>query len=55
MSRIMKSILKIAFVFFIVINIVVICHAYKFTHYYKVGEIIIKPQKEKTLFDEFNF
>lgn len=52
MRRIVKSLLKILLVFFILINVVVICHAYKFTHYYNVGEVEIKPQKDKTSWDK---
>ena len=52
MKRILKSILKIFIGFFILINIVVICHAYKFTHYYDANEVVIKDQKDKTGWDK---
>ncbi len=52
MRRILKLFLKIFIVIFIMVNIVVICHAYKFTHYYNVGEVKIKPQKDKTSWDK---
>lgn len=51
MSRVIRSLLKIALAFFILLNIVVICHAYKFTHYYNVGEIKVTPLKEKSGWD----
>ncbi len=52
MKRIVKSLLKIFAGIFLLLNIVVICHAYKFTHYYDAGEVVIKPQKEKTSWDK---
>ena len=30
----------------------VICHAYKFTHYYNVGEVKIKLQKDKSSWEK---
>ena len=52
MKRTVRSLLKIFAGLFILLNIVVICHAYKFTHYYDVGEVVIKPQKQKTSWDK---
>ena len=52
MGRILKAFLKIFLVLFIFLNVIVICHAYKFTHYYNVGELSIKPQKEKSGWDK---
>ena len=52
MKRIFKSILKIFLGFFILFNIVVICHAYKFTHYYDADDVTIKQQKDKTAWDK---
>ncbi len=52
MKRIVRSLLKIFIGFFVLLNIVVICHAYKFTHYYDAGEVVIKQPKEKTSWDK---
>ena len=52
MGRILKAFLKIFLVFFIFLNVIVICHAYKFTHYYDVGNVSIKPQKDKNGWDK---
>lgn len=52
MKPLVRSLLKIFIGFFIFINIVVICHAYKFTHYYNADEVVIKPQKDKTSWDK---
>lgn len=52
MQRIIRSILKILAVFFILLNVVVICHAYKFTHYYNVGEVKVTEHKEKSGWDK---
>ena len=52
MSRIIRSLVKIVLAFFILLNIVVICHAYKFTHYYNVGEVKVTPLKEKSGWDK---
>ena len=52
MRRIVRSLLKIFIGFFILLNIVVICHAYKFTHYYDANEVVIKQQKDKTTWDK---
>jgi len=52
MKRILISLLKIFIGFFILFNIVVICHAYKFTHYYDANEVTIKAQKDKTTWDK---
>jgi uncharacterized protein len=52
MTRIVRSLLKIVIAFFILLNIVVICHAYKFTHYYNANEVVVKEQKDKTGWDK---
>ena len=52
MGRIARSLLKIFLLFFITLNLVVICHAYKFTHYYNVGEVKIKLQKDKSSWEK---
>lgn len=52
MKRMVRSLLKIFAGLFLLLNIVVICHAYKFTHYYDAGAVVIKSQKEKTSWDK---
>ncbi|RYD83290.1 MAG: alpha/beta hydrolase [Sphingobacteriales bacterium] len=48
MKRFVIRLLKILLIPFVLLNIIVICHAYKFTHFYEPGEITIKNQQEKT-------
>lgn len=52
MRRISRSLLKILIGFFVLLNMVVICHAYKFTHYYDANEVQVKQQKDKTSWDK---
>jgi hypothetical protein len=51
MRRILKYLLRTAVVLFILLNIVVIFHAYKFTHFYNNGEIKIKAKQDKSGWD----
>ncbi|MFM6924986.1 MAG: alpha/beta hydrolase, partial [Ferruginibacter sp.] len=39
-------------IIFVLLNIIVAFHAYKFTHFYNSGEISIKKQEEKTSWDK---
>jgi uncharacterized protein len=52
MKKILKFILKIGLVIFLLLNIIVAFHAYKFTHFYNNGEIAIKKQEDKTTWDK---
>jgi len=52
MKRFFKILLRSIFVLFILINIIVAFHAYKFTHFYDVGEVIIKKPEDKTGWDK---
>lgn len=52
MKKALRRLLKIAIVLFVLLNIVVIFHAYKFTHYYDKGEVVIKPKESKTGWDK---
>lgn len=52
MRSLVKWLLKIFLILFIILNGIVICHAYKFTHFYNVGEVKIIPQKEKSSWDK---
>ncbi len=48
MKKIIRSILKIIFMLFILLNVVVMFHAYKFTHFYNVGEVTVKAPADKS-------
>ncbi len=51
MKKIFKLFLRSLLVLFILLNIVVIFQAYKFTHYYERNEVLIKKQENKTGWD----
>lgn len=52
MKKLLYRILKITAALFVLLNIIVIFHAYKFTHFYNAGEIVIKQNKDKTTWDK---
>jgi hypothetical protein len=52
MSRVFKILLRSIIILFVLLNIIVAFHAYKFTHFYNNGEIIIKKNEEKTGWDK---
>ncbi|MBP6430293.1 MAG: alpha/beta hydrolase [Ferruginibacter sp.] len=52
MKKILKLILKTTAILFILMNVIVVFHAYKFTHFYDAGEIHIKPNEQKTGWDK---
>ncbi len=52
MKKIFKSLLIIVAVFFVFINVVVMFHAYKFTHFYEPGDVVRKAEKDKTGWDK---
>ena len=52
MKRVLKALLRLVIVLFVLLNIVVAFHAYKFTHFYNNGEIAIKKAEEKTAWDK---
>lgn len=52
MKKLLKFLLKTIAVLFILINIIVIFHAYKFTHFYDIGEKQMKPNELKTGWDK---
>ncbi|MBL0145798.1 MAG: alpha/beta hydrolase [Chitinophagaceae bacterium] len=52
MKRAIKFLLKSALVLFILVNIIVAFHAYKFTHFYNIGEVTIKPKEQKNGWDK---
>lgn len=37
---------------FVLLNVIVICHAYKFSHFYNKGEITVKANEDKTTWDK---
>lgn len=51
MKKILKYILRGLLVLFILLNVVVIFHAFKFTHFYEPNEVTIKKQQDKTKWD----
>lgn len=51
MKKIIIFGLRILLVLFIVLNVITAFHAYKFTHFYDIGEATIKSQAEKSKWD----
>lgn len=51
MVKFIKFILKVVVSLFVLLNVVVIFHAYKFTHFYEPSEVQIIPQQNKTKWD----
>lgn len=51
MKRFFKILLWIFLIFFILINFISATNAYKFTHFYDPGEVVIKPESKKTTWD----
>jgi uncharacterized protein len=51
MKRLFKIILKICLTLFVLVNIIVAFHAYKFTHFYDISQKNIKQQKDKSKWD----
>lgn len=52
MKRLLKILFRSIVVLFVLLNIIVAFHAYKFTHFYNTGEISIKKKEEKTGWDK---
>ncbi len=52
MRRFFKFLLRTILILFILLNVVVAFHAYKFTHFYDAGEVVIKKQGDKTSWDK---
>ncbi len=52
MRRFLKYLLRTVLVIFVLVNGIVIFHAYKFTHFYNNGEIEIKAKENKTSWDK---
>jgi uncharacterized protein len=51
MKKSLKILLKIVIALFVFLNIVVMFHAYKFTHHYDIGQVVVKEEKDKTGWD----
>lgn len=51
MRRFLKNLLRTIAVLFVLVNIIVIFHAYKFTHFYNNGEVAIKAKEAKSGWD----
>ena len=54
MKKFLKIILWTIFIFFILINFISAANAYKFTHFYDPGEVVIKPENKKSLWDHIS-
>lgn len=52
MQKFFKYLLRSVLVVFILLNIIVAFHAYKFTHFYNNGEIAIKNKEDKSGWDK---
>jgi len=52
MKKFFKILFKTALVLFILVNIITAFHAYKFTHFYDVGQVEIKRNEDKTGWDK---
>lgn len=52
MKKLFTILLRSIVIIFIVLNVIVGFHAYKFTHFYNHGEIAVKPPAEKTAWDK---
>lgn len=52
MGRLFKLVLRSIIILFVLLNVIVAFHAYKFTHFYNTGEITIKKNEEKTGWDK---
>ena len=52
MKKILRITIKTAGALFVLLNIIVAFHAYKFTHFYNNGEIAIKKVEEKSGWDK---
>ncbi|WP_462219931.1 hypothetical protein, partial [Ferruginibacter sp.] len=52
MKRFLKILLRTCIVLFVLINVIVAFHAYKFTHFYNTGEVVLKKQEDKSGWDK---
>jgi uncharacterized protein len=52
MKKIFKALLVTALTLFVLVNVITAFHAYKFTHFYDAGEMLVKNPKQKTTWDK---
>lgn len=52
MKRILKTLLKALLALFVLLNVIIAFHAYKFTHFYNTGEVTIPKKEDKTGWDK---
>jgi len=52
MKKFLKTLLWIFIIFFILINFISATNAYKFTHFYSPGEVVVKPAAQKGFWDK---
>lgn len=52
MQRLLKILLRSIIAIFLLLNVIVAFHAYKFTHFYDNGSITVKKKEEKTGWDK---
>jgi alpha-beta hydrolase superfamily lysophospholipase len=52
MRRFLKILLRTVIVLFVLLNVIVVFHAYKFTHFYNNGDISIKKPEDYTGWDK---
>ncbi len=48
MKKLLKILLKTVLILFILVNIITAFHAYKFTHFYDIGEVSFKAKEQKS-------
>lgn len=53
MKKFLKKFLWVFLIFFILFNFISATNAYKFTHFYDRGKVVIKPENKKTAWDHF--
>ena len=54
MKKFFKILLWVFIIFFILINFISATNAYKFTHFYNPGEVVIKPESQKTTWEHIS-
>jgi alpha-beta hydrolase superfamily lysophospholipase len=52
MKRLLKILFRSILILFLLLNVIVAFHAYKFTHFYNNGEIAVKKKEDKTGWDK---
>lgn len=51
MKQFAKKLVKGLLILFVMLNVIVLFHAYKFTHFYEPNEVVIKKKEEKNSWD----